>query len=290
MRILVTGARGRLGSSVVEACAGVHEVTALARADLDIGDAAAVDAAVDRASPEVVVNAAAMAGVDEAESHPVDALTINAFGVQALARAAARRGALFVHYSTDFVFDGTASSPYTESDATNPRSVYGLSKRLGEWFTTDVPRSYVLRVETLFGPTAHAARSKGSVATIVDALKAGESPKVFVDRTISPTYVPDAAAATLQLITRQPPPGIYHCVNTGCCTWFDFGAELARCLGVEPRLTPIHFADTPLKAPRPQYCALSNQKLKAAGIEMPTWQDALGRYIARLPVSLFPEA
>src|SRR5438105_4765711 len=257
MRIVVTGARGRLGSAIVEACAASHDVVALARGDLDIVDAAAVDATIDRIAPDVVVNAAAMAGVDEAEDRPVDALNINAFGVQALARAAERRGAMFVHYSTDFVFDGTASTPYAETDAPNPRSVYGISKRIGEWFATDAPRGYVLRVETLFGPSAHAAASKGSVATMVDALRAGESPKVFTDRTISPTYVPDAARAPLRLIESAPPPGIYHCVNSGSCTWHEFAVELARCLGLEPRLTPIRFADAKLKAPRPQYCALS---------------------------------
>jgi len=282
VRIAVTGARGRLGSAIVEACAGTHQVAALDRRDLDIRDAAAVDAVVDRIAPDVVVNAAAMAGVDEAESHPVDALNVNAFGVLALARAAARRGALLVHFSTDFVFDGAAAAPYTESDPTNPRSVYGLSKRLGEWFASDAPRGYVLRVETLFGPSAHAAKSKGSVAAIVEALKAGESPKVFTDRTLSPTYVPDAVRATMAVIATQPAPGVYHCVNSGRCTWYEFAAEIARRLGVEPRLTPIRFADTPLKAPRPQYCALSNEKLKSAGIDMPLWQDALSRYIAAI--------
>jgi dTDP-4-dehydrorhamnose reductase len=285
MRIAITGARGRLGSAIVDACAGVHEAVALGRGDLDIRDAAAVDAAVDRIAPDVIVNAAAMAGVDEAESHPVDALNVNAFGVLALARAAARHRSMLVHYSTDFVFDGTASAPYSESDPTNPRSVYGMSKRLGEWFAADAPRGYVLRVETLFGPSAHAAKSKGSVAAIVEALKAGESPKVFTDRTISPTYVPDAVRATIELIGREPAPGIFHCVNSGRCTWYEFAAEIARQLGVEPRLTPIRFAETPLKAPRPQYCALSNEKLKSAGIGMPAWDDAIGRYVAAiLPV------
>ena len=282
MRIVVTGARGRLGSAIVEACTGSHDAIPLGRADLDVTDAAAVHATIDRIAPDVIVNAAALAGVDDAEEHPVDALNVNAFGVQALSRAAGRRAAIFVHYSTDFVFDGDASTPYREHDAPNPRSVYGISKRIGEWFATDAPRGYVLRVETLFGPSAHAASSKGSVATMVDALRAGESPKVFTDRTISPTYVPDAARATLRLIESAPPPGIYHCVNSGRCTWHEFALELARQLGVEARLTLIRLADTPLRAPRPKYCALSNEKLRSAGIEMPTWHDALRRYVAAL--------
>jgi len=277
MRILVTGAGGRLGSAVVAALGG-HDVVALGRRELDIADAAAVDAAFARAAPDAVVNAAAMAGVDAAEDHPVDALKVNAFGVQSLARAALRSGAILVHYSTDFVFDGAASVPYRETDPTNPRSVYGISKRIGEWFATDAPRGYVLRVETLFGPSAHAAKSQGSVAGIVEALRSGAAPKVFTDRTVSPTYIPDAAEATRRLIESPPPAGIYHCVNTGCCTWYDFALELARALGVEPRVTPALFANTPLKAPRPQYCALSNDKLRSAGIDMPAWTDAVRRY------------
>jgi dTDP-4-dehydrorhamnose reductase len=282
MRIVVTGARGRLGSAIVDACAVRHDVVALARQELDIADPAAVGAAVDRIAPDVLINAAAMAGVDEAEERPVDALNVNAFGPQTLARAAAGRGAMLVHFSTDFVFDGSSSEPYRETDPPNPRSVYGISKRLGEWFVTDAPRAYVLRVETLFGPQAHAAASKGSVATIVDALKAGQAPKVFTDRTVSPTYIPDAAQATLRLIETAPPAGIYHCVNSGWCTWHDFAVELARQFGVEPRVTPARFVGTPMKAPRPQYCALSNEKLRSAGIEMPTWQDAVGRYVASI--------
>src|SRR5262249_15997931 len=162
----------------------------------------------------------------------VDALNVNAFGVQTLARAAARRGAMFIHFSTDFVFDGAASAPYRETDSTNPRSVYGISKRLGEWFASDAPRGYVLRLQTLFGPQAHAAQSKGSVATIIDALKAGQSPKVFTDRTVSPTYIPDAARATKQMIESAPPAGVYLCVNSGWCTWHDFAVEIARQLGL----------------------------------------------------------
>ena len=279
MRVAITGARGRLGCAIAQACAGRHDVVALARTDLDISDPAAVHAAIDRIAPDVLVNAAAMAGVDDAEEHPVEALNVNAFGVRVLAQAAARLSATLVHFSTDFVFDGSASVPYRETDATNPRSVYGISKRLGEWFAADVRRGYVLRVETLFGPQAHAAKSKGSVAAIVDALKAGHSPKVFTDRTVSPTYIPDAAQATLRLIESAPPPGVYHCVNSGWCTWHDFAVELAHRLGVEPKVTPVRFVDTPMRAPRPQHCALSNEKLRSVGIEMPAWQDAVRRYV-----------
>jgi dTDP-4-dehydrorhamnose reductase len=279
MRIAVTGARGQLGAAVVHECAAAHEVFAFTRADLDVSDEPAVAAAIARARPDVIVNGAAFTNVDAAEDHPVDALAINAFGVRALARAARAHGATLVHYSTDFVFDGAASAPYTEADRPNPQSTYAASKLLGEWFAIDAPRAYVLRVESLFGRTPGAPPEKGSVAGIVKTLLAGGSPKVFVDRTISPTYVLDAARATRQLIEQSAAPGAYHCVNSGSCTWLEFAEELACQLGVEPKLTPVRMSDVQLKARRPLYCALSNEKLRSAGIEMPSWQDAVGRFV-----------
>jgi dTDP-4-dehydrorhamnose reductase len=277
MRIVVTGARGQLGAAVAHECRPDHEVIALARADLDIADEAAVAAAIARVRPDVIVNGAAFTNVDAAEDRPVDALATNAFGVRALARAAQAHGAALVHYSSDFVFDGTTSEPYTEADRPNPQSTYAASKLLGEWFALDAPRAYVLRVESLFGRAPSAPPEKGSAATIMKTLLSGGSPKVFEDRTISPTYVIDAARATRQLVERSAPPGLYHCVNSGHCTWLEFAEELARQLGVEPRLTPVRMADMQLKAKRPLYCALSNEKLRSAGIEMPAWQDALQR-------------
>jgi dTDP-4-dehydrorhamnose reductase len=282
LRIAVIGARGQLAAAVIHECRGDHELMPFSRAELDVADDGAVAAAMDAARPDVIVNGAAFTDVDGAEDHPIDALNINALGVRALARAAAKLGAGLVHYSTDFVFDGRVSQPYTEDDRPNPRSVYAASKLLGEWFALDAPRACVLRVETLFGRAPGGGPPKGSVAGIVSALQAGHAPTVFEDRTISPTYVLDAARATRQLIEAQAPPGIYHCVNSGSCTWVELARELAGLLGVEPRLKPTRMADVPLRAARPQYCALSNAKLRAAGVDMPSWQDALARYVSSL--------
>ena len=279
MRIAVIGARGQLGAALVHECGSAHDVTPLAHDDLDITDDRAVAAAIDRVRPEVIINSAAYNDVDGAEDHPVVALNSNAFAVRSLARAAARHGATLVHYSTDFVFDGVASAPYTEDDPPNPRSVYAVSKLLGEWFATDVPRAYVLRVESLFGRAPGGPSAKGSVAGILKTLLAGGEARVFEDRTVSPTYVIDAARATRQLLESQAPRGLYHCVNSGHCTWLEFTRELAQQLGVDARLTPVRVADVPLRAKRPQFCALSNEKLSSIGIVMPPWQDALARYL-----------
>jgi dTDP-4-dehydrorhamnose reductase len=277
MRIAVVGARGQLGAALVHECAAAHETAVFGHAELDISDAAAVAAAMARVEPEVILNAAAFTNVDAAEDHPIEALDGNAFGVRALARTALTHGATLVHYSSDFVFDGRAASPYTETDPPGPQSVYAASKLLGEWFALDAPRAYVLRVESLFGQAPGAALAKGSAAAILDTLKAGGSPRVFEDRIITPSYVIDVARATRLLVESQAPAGLYHCVNSGQCTWVEFAREMARLLGIEPRLTPVRMADMTLRASRPLYCALSNEKLRRAGIEMPTWQDALAR-------------
>jgi dTDP-4-dehydrorhamnose reductase len=278
VRIAVVGAHGQLGTAILREFERRHDVVAFGRDTLDVSDDLAVAAAMARALPDVIINCAAYNDVDGAEDHPVDALNANSFAVRALARAASERDATFVHYSTDFVFDGTATQPYTETDPPNPRSTYAASKLIGEWFAVDAPRSYVLRVESLFGRSASGSPSKGSVATIAKALEAGEEARVFEDRTVSPTYIIDAARATLQLVEQSAPPGLYHCVNAGHCTWLEFARELARQLSVEPRLVPVRMADLDLRAARPLYCALSTAKLAAAGIVMPTWQDAVARY------------
>jgi dTDP-4-dehydrorhamnose reductase len=278
MRIAVVGARGQLGGAVVQECSAHHDTIALGRAELDITSDAQIAETMERLRPEAIVNCAAYTNVDAAEDHPVDALNGNAFAVRALARAADRLGAAFVQYSTDFVFDGTATAPYSEDDPPGPRSVYAASKLLGEWFARDAPRAYVLRVESLFG-SAPGMEAKGSVAGILNTLRAGGSPKVFEDRTVSPTYVVDCARATRKLLESGTTAGVYHCVNSGSCTWLEFARELARVLNLPATLTPVRLADMNLRAQRPQYCALSNEKLRAAGIDMPTWQMALARYL-----------
>jgi dTDP-4-dehydrorhamnose reductase len=282
MRIVVVGAGGQLGAAVAYECRAMHEVIALPRAQLDVSDDRAIAEAMDRARPDVIVNGAAFTDVDAAEDRPVDALNVNAFAVRALASAARAHDATLVHYSTDFVFDGCATVPYREEDRPGPRSTYAMSKLLGEWFAADAPRAYVLRVESLFGRAPDGGPEKGSVSGILRALKAGGTPKVFEDRTLSPTFIADAARATRTLIESAAPAGLYHCVNTGWCTWLAFAQELARQAGLEPRLQPVRLADLNLRARRPLYCALSNEKLRQAGVDMPTWQDGVRRYLESL--------
>jgi dTDP-4-dehydrorhamnose reductase len=275
MRILVTGAAGQLGHTVVERFSSTADVIPLTRQDLDITSAAAVLEAVRAARPDVIINCAAYNQVDAAQSQPMAALEINAFAVLALARAARDVSATLVHYSSDFVFDGGADRPYTEEDATAPQSHYGLSKLLGEWFAAETSPAYVLRVESLFG----GPRARSSVDAILGGIEAGRPVRVFTDRTVTPSYVEDVAGATARLLDRQPEPGIYHSVNSGITTWLGIAEEAARLVGRTPELVPMRMEEARLVAPRPLYCALSNDKLARAGIPMPAWQDGLARYV-----------
>lgn len=279
MRIAVVGSGGQLGSAMAQACGLRHQVTRFDRASLDITDPDSVAQVLGRAQPDAIVNCAGHNAVDAAETHPVEAMQANAFAVRSLARAARELGAALVQFSSDFVFDGTASAPMTEDVVPNPRSAYAMSKLLGEWFAAEVPQAYVLRVESLFGAGPGGA-DKGSLAAIVRGLREGRVVRVFRDRVVSPTFVHDASMATIALLERRSEPGLYHCVNSGAATWLDVAREAARVLSVEPVLEIVSVADVTLPAARPRYCAMSNGKLAlATGFSMPTWQDALARYL-----------
>jgi dTDP-4-dehydrorhamnose reductase len=276
MKVLVTGARGQLAGAIIDEFSRTTDVVDFAHSQLDISDLTAVLSCVRAEQPGVIINCAAYNHVDRAEDEPQQAMSGNAFGVRVLARAAAEVNAVLVHYSTDFVFDGKTTRPYTEAEVPNPQSVYGQSKLLGEWFALEAPRAFVLRVESLFGGAA----AKSSIDRIAHAIANGEEARAFIDRTVSPSYVVDVAAATHVLIERGE-PGLYHCVGTGHATWFEVAQEIARALGKErdARLVPVSVADVRLRAPRPQFAALDNGKL-AAITPVPTWQDALRRYLA----------
>ena len=275
--MVVVGAAGQLGRTMVATLAREWPTVGLTRADLDVSNAAAVQEVMARHQPRAIVNCAGYNQVDQAETDPVTALEANAFAVLTLSRSATACGAVLVHFSSDFVFDGETDRPYVEDDRPEPQSTYAASKLLGEWFAAGTPAHYVLRVESLFGG---AERRKSSMDRIIDAIMAGGPAKVFVDRVVSPSFAWDVTAATAAILRDRPPAGVYHCVNTGAATWHDLAVEVRRQLGIDATLDPIRMSDVTLPASRPRYCALSNEKLRRAGIEMPTWQDGVRRALA----------
>ena len=280
MNVVVTGAAGQLGTETTAAwTAAGHIVAGLRRADLDLTRPADISRVMDRLRPELVINCSADNGVDAAESDALPPLAVNAWAVASLARACAEFGATFIHYSTDFVFDGTADRPYGEDDGPNPKSVYGMTKLLGEMLATDAPRHYVLRVESLFGGRVR----HSSIDRLWGRMASGETAMAFADRTISPSFVTDIVWATRTLVEAHAPAGLYHCVNTGHASFFEV-ADYVRTLGGFPAelLKAGRVAEASLPAPRPMFTALSNQKLRDIGIPMPEWRDAIARYVSDL--------
>lgn len=277
MNVLVTGAAGQLGQAIVQRLEGEYDVVGWTRSDIDLTNHRDVRDAIARLSPNAIVNCASYNKVDQAEEDQIIAFDVNAMVVGTLARAAADVDAVFIHYSTDFVFSGTASTPYTETDRPEPRSVYAQSKLVGEWLAADARHHYVLRVESLFG----GPHRRSSVDRIVDAVKSDQVAPVFADRVVSPSFVLDVADASAFMLKQRPECGVYHCVNSGHATWLEVGNAIVDRLGKSTTsLKPISVNDVSFPAPRPQFAALSNDKLRRAGYSMPSWQAAIARYLA----------
>jgi dTDP-4-dehydrorhamnose reductase len=275
---LLAGAAGQLGQSMARSLTADYEVVATTRRDLDVTDATAVAALIGRIRPALVVNCSAYTDVDGAETDPVTAFGVNAMAARGFASAANAVGATLVHYSTDFVFDGEATKPYTETDPPNPKGAYAMSKLLGEWFAAEAEKHYVLRVESLFGGPL----GKSSIDKILGNLRSGVPVKAFSDRSVSPSFVEDVVAATHALVSTRAPYGLYHCVNSGWTTWVGVAEELARLIGKpDAPIEGVRMAELKLKASRPLFAALSNDKLRSVGVDMPTWQDALRRYVSQ---------
>lgn len=280
MKVLVTGAKGQLGSTFIRVLRDSNEVVGTVRDELDLTDDISVRAVISDVRPDLILNCAAYNEVDSSESCPETALAVNAFGVQSLAAMAAEFSSTLVHFSTDFVFDGNTTKPYSEADTPNPQSVYATSKLLGEWFAAETPRHYVIRVESLFGglTSSNKESRRSSLDLLADALLEKQTVRAFTDRVVSPSYVEDVADATTEILTRGLPSGLYHCVGSGNASWFDIVTELASRLEMDALIQRITLKDMDLPAKRPQFSALSNRKLASAGVVIPSWQDAIRRY------------
>jgi dTDP-4-dehydrorhamnose reductase len=277
MRVLVVGAAGQLGQAMVARLKDEHDLVGWTRADMDLTQHREVRDAIGTLAPNAIINCASYNQVDKSQEEQITAFEVNAMVVGTLARAAADAGATFFHYSTDFVFPGTSTTPYAETDQPEPRSVYAQSKLVGEWLAADAPEHYVLRVESLFG----GPHRRSSIDRIADAVKANQTAPVFVDRVVTPSFVADVADASAFILKTRPAFGLYHCVNSGHATWLAVGQEIAKTLGKpSASLKPISVNDVSLPAPRPQFAALDNGKLARAGYVMPAWQDAIARYLA----------
>ena len=275
MRILLTGAGGQLGTDLVAALAD-HDLTAFNHTDLDIGDMAAVDLAIESVRPDVVVNAAAWTAVDACESDPARAYRDNAFAVRLLADGCRRTGAHLATISTDYVFDGTKVEAYHEWDIPNPQSVYGASKLAGE--AEAGPDATIVRTSWVCGE-----HGPNMVKTIL-ALLAERPTLSFVDDQVGhPTFTADLAPVVAELALGRR-RGVYHVTNQGAVSWYGFARAVAEAAGADPdRVEPINSAAMPRPAPRPKNSRLDNAALRLAGMDpLRDFHEPLAELVAAL--------
>lgn len=298
MRIAIIGAQGQLGKSLRRQLAG--DVAALSHADLELTDADSVDAALARAAPDVVINAAAYNFVDRAEDEPDTAFAVNGLGPRNLAVACNAREAVLVHVSSDYVFSGRIdveslharrTIPYCEIDRPEPLSAYAVSKLAGEYFVRSIARRhFVLRTCGLFGETKQAGRGNFVETMLRLAEERGEL-RVVDDQRCTPTAAVDLAKA-IGLLIETNRYGLYHATNSGSATWYEFACEIFRQARRELDVHPITTDEFGAKARRPCYSVLDTGKLSTAtGFELPPWQDALRRYLtARAEQGAVPQS
>ncbi|MCW2952114.1 MAG: dTDP-4-dehydrorhamnose reductase [Conexibacter sp.] len=279
MRLLVTGAAGMLGQDVVRAArARGWEPLPFARAELDVTDAAAVEAAIAAAAPDAVVNCAAWTDVDGAESDAAGAGAINATAAGVLARASAAAAARLVQVSTDYVFDGERGAPYVESDATAPRSVYGSTKLDGEHAVAAAGGSHAIaRTQWLFG-----AGGRNFAATMLALGAERDEVTVVTDQLGLPTATAALAVALLELAAGES-QGVHHLAGGGePVSWHGFTLEIFRQAGLSCRVLPCTTAAMPRPAPRPAFSALASERPETP--RLPPWQDGLAHYLERRKV------
>jgi dTDP-4-dehydrorhamnose reductase len=273
MKAMILGASGLLGKALMREWTE-DEVIGLASRDVDIRDADTVRGVVQNARPDWIVHTAAYTNVDECESHPDLAFSVNRDGAVNVAKAATQADAKLLFLSSDYVFDGKKTSPYDTNDARNPQSVYGRSKAEAEVRLLEVmPRCCIARTSWLFG-----TGGKCFPDTILKLAASRPALDVVNDQRGCPTYSVDLARAIIKLC-RTGAFGIVHTTNTGDCSWFEFAREIIKGSGLSTEVRPVSSQQMARPAPRPAYSVLSAKSLQQYGIVIPTWPDALNRYL-----------
>ena len=281
MRALVVGAAGQLGRELVTLL-GADVAWAGDRAEIDVTDGGAVASLLARVRPDVVFNATAYNRVDAAETEPGAAFAVNAGAPYLLARASRDVGALLVHYSTDYVFDGTGSRPYREDDTPGPLGVYGASKLAGEHLAAAAGAEHlVIRTSGVLGRGGSEQKGGSFVERIVARARAGERLRVVSDQVFAPTCAADLAQASLALV-RARARGLFHVTNAGSCSWHDLACAGLAVTGLAAAVEPISSSELALPARRPPYSVLSCEKYLRLGLPpLRHWREALPDCLGR---------
>jgi dTDP-4-dehydrorhamnose reductase len=280
MKILLTGGTGQVGYELARSLQGIGEVVAVDRDVMDLSDLDQVRDVIRKVRPGLIVNPAAYTAVDKAESEPALAHRVNAEAPGLMAQEARALGAAMVHYSTDYVFDGSQPSARREDDATGPLNVYGASKLAGEQaiIAAGIPH-LIFRTSWVYG-----TRGKNFLLTMLRLAKERDELKVVADQHGAPTWSRTIADTTALVLSQAHAggrewwvqnSGVYHLSAQGQTTWFEFTQAIVEAAGLSCRVLPIPSADYPVPAKRPQYSVMSSERLMARFCRLPDWKEAL---------------
>jgi len=280
MKVLLIGANGQLGSDLLKVFEAAGDtVVPATHALVDVCSEERVAEIMAAAKPELVVSTAAYHRVEECEKKAALAFQVNGIGAMNLALACQRSGAALVHFSTDYVFDGKKNAAYEETDLPSPLSVYGTSKVVGEHLIAAyADRYFVIRTCGLYGVAGSSGKGGNFVETMLKKAMAGDAIRVVDDQVLTPTYTADLAEATRKLILTEG-YGLYHISSEGQCSWYEFAHAIFDCAGLQANLSPVHSSEFASSVKRPANSVLSKAKLHALGVSMPSWKDALRRYL-----------
>ncbi|MFA9453718.1 MAG: dTDP-4-dehydrorhamnose reductase [Candidatus Aminicenantaceae bacterium] len=282
MRIVLIGADGQLGTDLLACLQDSHDVQPWTYPDLDITRPQELGQRFKELDPDLLINTAAYNRVDAAEEDPGGAFSLNALAVRGLALLCRDTDTALMHFSSDYVFDGSAQTPYTEDDATQPLNVYGVSKVAGEHFVRSIlSRFYLVRTCGLYGTAGCWGKGTNFVDSMVRLAQKEEPIRVVNDQWVTPTSTHELARRLAELIETGR-FGLYHMTNSGQCTWFEFAREIFRILDLEPILTGVDTVAFEARARRPAYSVLENRNAQRIGLQnFAPWTDALQEYLAQ---------
>jgi dTDP-4-dehydrorhamnose reductase len=282
-RLLIIGKYGQIGGylrNYAKDCG--FEAIALGRDEINVLQPNIVRERLDEIRPAILINTAAYHVVRECEENPREAYEMNTFAVGHLAQMCRDRKALFLTFSSDYVFDGKKRLPYEENDVPNPLQVYGKSKYAGERSAQAIypDGTIIVRTSGVYGGEGSRSKKGNIVLNLLEQAKANSQVEVAVTMMGSPSYAGDVARAALSLVSRDAAPGIYHLVNDGAISWAEFGTEVLRQAGMRAEVMPVWRTGTEDGIARPLYSALANTRAKIFGVELPSWQSGIRAYLA----------
>ncbi len=277
MKVALIGANGQLGNDLIKTVPNGVKLIPLTRKEVDVTVKEQVERVIDDIKPDIVLNTSAYVKVDLAEDEADKAFLVNAVGVKNLVEVCHKTGAVLLHISTDYVFDGKKhGQPYYEDDQPNPINIYGLSKYAGELIVKNYLDSYyIVRSSSLYGVAGASGKGGNFPYTILRKAKAGEKLRVVDDIFMVPTHTYDLAQGLWRLITEEHPYGVYHITHTGYCTWYEFAKKILQLAGIEAEIEPIKHTEFPTRARRPLWSVLGTKK----GIQLCTWEEGLEKFI-----------